>query len=130
MSPADRPEPVWIELVDLRAVHDEVVADTGGVQGVRDAGLLESALMRPRNAWSYGERDLRALAALYAEGVAKNHPFADGNKRAAFLSAVGFLELNGAAFDADQVEAAETTAALAASGIDAAAFAVWLRKKT
>jgi death-on-curing protein len=120
-------EPVWIDMGALRLVHDEVVAETGGVFGVRDAGLLESALMRPKNAWSYGERDLVALASLYAEGVAKNHPFADGNKRAAFLSAIGFLALNGLDLKAEQVDAAERMIALAGSGIDAAGYAAWLR---
>ena len=120
-------EPIWIDMPALRMVHDEVVHTTGGVQGVRDAGLLESALMRPRNAWSYGERDLHALAALYAEGVAKNHPFADGNKRAAFLAGAGFLALNGLPLEANDDEAADKMVALASSAIDDGVFAEWLR---
>jgi death-on-curing protein len=120
-------EPFWLDESALRLVHDEVVSGTGGVLGVRDAGLLESALMRPRNAFSYGERDVFVLAALYAEGVAKNHPFADGNKRAAFLAAVGFLEINGFVLMADQNDAAAHMIALAASQIDSAAFSAWLR---
>lgn len=123
----DEREPVWIDQQSLSLAHDEVVAETGGLLGVRDAGLLESALMRPRNAWSYGERDLFALAGLYAEGVAKNHPFLDGNKRAAFLAAAAFLELNGQVLIAEEADAAVQVLALAAGEIDGGAFAVWLK---
>ena len=127
MSRTKRREPVWIEEQALRIAHDESIAGHGGASGLRDAGLLESALTRARNAWAYGEDDLVALAALYAEGLAKNHPFVDGNKRAAFLAAIAFLQLNGMTFAAGEADAATQTLALAAGEIDAAAFADWLR---
>jgi len=120
-------EPVWIDRAALTLAHEESVAEHGGPSGVRDAGLLESALARPQNAWSYGERDLCELAALYAHGVAKNHPFVDGNKRTAFIVAIAFLELNGLAFTAGEADAAVQVIALAAGEIDAAEFAAWLR---
>lgn len=108
--------------------HDEALAAHGGASGVRDIGLLESALARPKNLFAYGEHDIAALAAAYAFGIVRNHPFVDGNKRTAFMTAVFFLELNGHRFMANEVEATLRTLALAASEIDEAEFAVWLRE--
>jgi death-on-curing protein len=121
-------EPIWLELQAVQVLHDEQLAEHGGSPGVRDAGLLESALARPRNAWSYGEQDLVALAALYAAGIMRNHPFVDGNKRAGFLAAYAFLDVNGLEIVADEVEVVVQCLALAASEIDNAAFAAWLRE--
>lgn len=108
--------------------HDEALAAHGGASGVRDMGLLESALARPRNQFAYGETDVAALAAAYAFGIVRNHPFVDGNKRTAFLTAVLFLERNGARFTASEVDSALKTLALAAEEIEEAQFAIWLRE--
>ena len=121
-------EPIWLELQAVQVLHDEQLAEHGGSPGVRDAGLLESALARPRNAWSYGQEDLVALAALYAAGIMRNHPFVDGNKRAGFLSAYAFLYVNGVEIVADEAEVVVQCLALAASEIDEAEFASWLRE--
>jgi death-on-curing protein len=121
-------EPVWLELQAVQVLHDEQLAEHGGSPGVRDAGLLESALARPRNAWSYGEQDLVARAALYAAGVMRDHPFVDGNKRAGFLAAYAFLDVNGLEIVADEVEVVVQCLALAASEIDDAQIAAWLRE--
>ncbi len=88
-------EPVWIDLDVVLAIHDEQLAEHGGQAGVRDRGLLESALARPRNQFSYGESFLPRLAASYAFGISRNHPFLDGNKRTSLVVAELFLDLNG-----------------------------------
>lgn len=90
-----RQEPIWVRRNVLEAVHEELIAEHGGLRGLRDEGLLESALARPRQQFHYGIDDLRGLAAAYAVGLARNHPFADGNKRIAFLAALIFLARNG-----------------------------------
>jgi death-on-curing protein len=90
-----RGEPVWVYRNVLEAVHGELIAEHGGLGGLRDGGLLESALARPRQAYHYGTDDLFELAAAYTMGLARNHPFADGNKRIAFLAAYIFLARNG-----------------------------------
>jgi death on curing protein len=87
-------EPVWLPVELVIAFHDEQLRIFGGPVGIRDRGLLESALARPASTWSFGETDLAALAAAYAVGIARNHPFVDGNKRAAFLVMIVFLGLN------------------------------------
>ena len=98
-------EPVWLTVELVIAIHDVQLRRFGGPQGVRDAGALESALGRARNRWAYEEGDLPMLAAAYAFGIARNHPFVDGNKRAALLSLVTFLGLNGIDFVAAEAEA-------------------------
>ncbi|MBL8551439.1 MAG: type II toxin-antitoxin system death-on-curing family toxin [Hyphomonadaceae bacterium] len=120
-------EPVWLDLEAILVLHDEQIAEHGGASGLRDRGLLESALARPRNAWSYVEGDLIALAAIYAGAIMRNHPFVDGNKRAGFLAAYAFLYVNGLELVADEGEVVVHCLALAASQIDEAAFATWLR---
>jgi len=95
MSVDQRVEPVWLDKVDAVAIHDRQLAEHGGGSGVRDAGLLDSALARPVNRWVYGNDDPAMLAAAYAFGVARNHPFVDGNKRTAWVLARLFLALNG-----------------------------------
>lgn len=120
-------EPVWLLKCVVEAMHDAQLAEHGGAAGVRDAGLLDSALARPVNAYAYGEIDVCALAAAYAFGIVRNHPFGDGNKRTAFLAAYVFLALNGFELTADQIAATTTVLALASGKMDQEGFAVWLR---
>lgn len=120
--------PFWVQRGVALIAHDEVLAAHGGASGVRDMGLLESALARPQNQFAYGEEDVVALAAAYAFGIIRNHPFIDGNERTAFMTAVLFLERNGYRFTAGEVDATLKTLALAASEIDEAEFADWLRE--
>jgi|SRR5690606_3982557 len=121
-------EPKWLGVEAVLVMHEEQLAEHGGAVGVRDLGLLDSALACPRNAWSYGESDLVALAALYAAGVMRNHPFVDGNKRTGFLAAYAFLYVNGLEIVADEAEVIVQCLSLAASEIDDAEFAAWLRE--
>ena len=124
-------EPRWISRRALERLHDESLKEYGGAEGLRDAGLLESALARPKNLHAYeDERDLFRLAAAYAFGRAKNHPFVDGNKRAAFVAAALFLSLNGISLEADQAEAALVTFDLAAGKLKEREFAEWLRRNS
>jgi len=117
----------WIDRQALVLLHDESLAEHGGSPGLRDEGLLESALARPKNLAAYGAPDLADLAAAYGVGLAKNHPFTDGNKRAAFLAVGLFLALNGHRLAATQLEATMTMLGVAAGDIDEAAFAAWIR---
>ncbi len=117
----------WISKRALLLLHDESLAQHGGASGIRDDGLLESALARPENLAAYGSPDLAELAALYAFGLAKNHPFIDGNKRSAFLAAGLFLALNGHRLVVAQAEATVMVLDLAAGEITEEAFANWLR---
>ncbi len=124
---ADRQEPVWLDADVAFAVHDRQLAEHGGSAGVRDAGALESALARPRNRWSYDEDDRCVLAAAYAFGVARNHPFVDGNKRTAWILARLFLQLNGIAIAFDAANAIDTVLALAAGELSEDELADWFR---
>lgn len=119
---------VWIEQSVILAVHDEQLVEHGGAAGVRDLSLLESALARPQQLAAYGEPDVVALAASYGFGLAKNHPFVDGNKRTAFVAVELCLILNGSELIANDVECTLTMLALAAGDLDEAAFAEWLRR--
>lgn len=119
----------WVDQRLLVLLHDESLAMHGGASGLRDGGLLESALSRPLNLAAYGEPDSAALAAAYASGLAQNHPFVDGNKRAAFLSVGLFLGLNGYRLTASQAEATVAVFGLASGDIDEATFAAWLRDR-
>jgi death-on-curing protein len=119
--------PIWVERTAVLLLHDESIAIHGGASGVRDMGLLESALARPQNLHAYGEGNAASLAAAYAFGIIKNHPFVDGNKRAGFLTAALFLEANGLRFVASEADAVVRTLALAAGEIGEAEFADWLR---
>lgn len=121
-------EPKWLDVEAVLVMHDEQLAEHGGASGLRDLGLLESALARPRNAWSYGQDDLVALGALYAAGVMRNHPFVDGNKRTGFVAAYAFLYINGIEIVAEEADVVVQCLALAAGEIDEAEFAAWLRK--
>jgi death-on-curing protein len=120
-------EPVWVESDLVKAIHDQQLRTFGGPAGIRDEGALESALGRPVNRWAYEEADLAALAAAYAFGIARNHPFVDGNKRAALLVLVTFLGLNGIDFVADEAEAVVMIRGLAAGEIDEAGLTRWIR---
>ena len=117
----------WLDRRALELLHDESIAEHGGAPGLRDEGLLESALARPLDLAAYGAPDHAALAAAYGVGLAKNHAFVDGNKRVAFLSVGLFLALNGYRLQATQAEATLTMLAVAAGSLDEAGFAAWLR---
>jgi death-on-curing protein len=121
---------VWIDAQVLLAVHDEQLAEHGGGSGVRDAGLLDSALARPVNLAAYGEPDFADLAASYGFGLAKNHPFVDGNKRTAFVAVELFLALNGYQLQANDMDCVMTMLALAAGELEEADFAAWLRQNS
>jgi death on curing protein len=118
----------WVDRQALTLLHDESLAEHGGASGLRDEGLLESALARPLNLAAYGQPDVHALAAAYGVGLAKNHPFVDGNKRAAFLAVGMFLALNGWRLTATQADATLTMLAVASGQMDETAFARWLRQ--
>ena len=117
----------WIDKRPLLILHDESLAEHGGTPGMRDEGLLDSALARPLNLVGYGQPDWADLAAAYGVGIAKNHPFVDGNKRAAFLSVGMFLRLNGQRLVASQADAALTMQRVAAGDLSETQFADWLR---
>ena len=119
--------PVWLLRETGLATHERLLADFGGAPDVRDSGLLDSALARPENLLAYGRPTNFALAAAYAFGVVKNHPFVDGNKRTGFTIAIVFLELNGESFRASEVDATIQTLALAAGELDEAGYADWLK---
>ena len=118
----------WVERRAIELLHDESIAEHGGASGIRDAGLLESALARAPNLAAYGQPDHADLAAAYAIGLSQNHPFVDGNKRAAFLAAGMFLALNGYRFVASQAEATLTMLGVAGGTIEEHALATWLRE--
>ena len=120
-------EPEWLGTDIVLDIHAEQLAIFGGGDGMRDLGLLESALARPLNKFAYGETDLAALAAAYAFGIARNHPFVDGNKRAAFGSMIVFLGLNGIDLDVAPENATAIILEVAAGEIDEDGLARWLR---
>lgn len=122
--------PRWISQSAVLALQEWLLALHGGASGVRDAGLLESALASPRNRFEYGESDLCALAAAYAFALTRNHPFVDGNKRIAFAVAGLFLEHNGVPVHASEAETVHAMRALAAGRLTEVEFAAWLRKDT
>ena len=118
----------WLDKQALLLLHGESLAEHGGATGMRDEGLLDSALARAKNLMAYGDPDVADLAAAYGSGISQNHPFVDGNKRAAFLSVGLFLALNGYSLVATQAEATIAVLALAAGELDEAEFAGWLRQ--
>ena len=120
-------EPVWLTAELVIAIHDEQLREFGGPPGIRDRGTLESALGRPQNKWSYGETDLAALAAAYAFGITRNHPFVDGNKRASLLSIITFLGLNDVDFLADEAATVVIIQDLAVGEIDEDGLTRWIR---
>lgn len=120
-------DPVWVSVELAIDIHSEQLAIFGGPAGIRDRGLLESALTRAPNKYAYGEDDLAALAASYAFGVARNHPFVDGNKRAAFACMLVFLGLNGIDFLVPEPDATAAILALAAGEVDEEGLTRWIR---
>lgn len=120
-------EPVWLTTEIMLDIHAEQLAIFGGPEGVRHIGTLESALDRPRNKFAYGETDLAALAAAYGFGVARNHPFVDGNKRAAFAAIIVFLGLNDVEFLVPEAHATVIILDLAAGEVSEESLARWIR---
>jgi death-on-curing protein len=120
--------PLWIDERDALALHERLLSLHGGAEGLRDAGLLQSALARPRHLDAYGKApDIVDLAAAYTAGILRNHPFVDGNKRTGFVIGILFLELNGYRFTASEEDATQAVLALAAGRLDEAAYASFLR---
>jgi death-on-curing protein len=120
-------EPVLVARQTLDSMHAALLAEHGGAPGLRDEGLLESALARPKQMFAYVECDLPQLAAAYTTGIVRNHPFVDGNKRTGFMAAYVFLGRNGLTLTASQAEAAQAVLELAAGTIDQDGFAAFLR---
>ncbi|MBS0529413.1 MAG: type II toxin-antitoxin system death-on-curing family toxin [Proteobacteria bacterium] len=120
-------EPVWLTREIVIAIHDEQLAIHGGAAGLRDEGMLESALQRPRNKWSYESGELPELAAAYAFGVARNHPFVDGNKRTSLLALYTFLGINGLDFIVPEADAAAIILSLAAGEVSEESLTRWIR---
>jgi death-on-curing protein len=122
--------PVWVLDAVVLAIHERQLAEHGGAAGTRDIGLLESALARPKQLHAYGgaRASLSRLAAAYASGIVRNHPFVDGNKRTAFVTCLLFLHLNGVARDVSQQEKYRSFMALAAGDLDETAFAGWIEQ--
>ena len=118
----------WVDRRALVLLHEDSLAEHGGARGLRDEGLLDSALARHLNLGAYGQPDVAELAASYGVGLAKNHPVVDGNKRAAFLAVGLFLGLNGQRLVVDQVDATFTILAVAAGTLDETQFAAWIRQ--
>jgi death-on-curing protein len=122
--------PVWVLRETVLTLHEQSLAEFGGPAGIRDEGLLDSALGKPENLFACGKPTIFDLAASYGFGLVKNHPFIDGNKRAGFVTAITFLELNGYRFQATEAEAAVRTLALAAGEMTEAEFSAWLKKNS
>ena len=124
-------EPIWLDSQDLYVLHNQLLARFGGLEGIRDEGLLESALYRPVQKFQYEPNStLPELAASYSYGIARNHPFFDGNKRSALLAAIVFLEINGMKFHATEEEAVLETLALASGERTEEEYAFWLTKNS
>jgi death-on-curing protein len=120
-------EPEWVTMPIVLAIHDEQLAIHGGSPGLRDIALLESALGRPRNKWAYENAELPELAAAYGYGIARNHPFVDGNKRTALLAIYTFLGVNGVDFIVPEADAAAMILSLAAGKVSEESLARWIR---
>lgn len=120
-------EPFWLTRQIIIAIHDEQLAIHGGASGLRDEGMLESALDRPKNKWSHENAELAELAAAYAFAIARNHPFIDGNKRSSLLALYTFLGVNGIDFDVPEAEAAAIILALAADEVSEDGLTRWIR---
>ena len=122
-------EPIWIDGIALRLLHEETLAEFGGLSGIRDEGLFLSALARPRNLFVYEEvTDISRLAAAYAYGLTRNHPFSDGNKRAAFLAIGMFLAINGFLLEVEPTQAVNTMLALAAGDLSELELTSWIEQ--
>ena len=123
-------EPVWIGKEFTLAIHEEMLVEFGGSAGIRDEGLLESALGKPKNLFVYGSPTLFDLAASYAFGLVRNHPFIDGNKRIGFMVAYTFLTRNGLLFTASEADAAAAVLSVAAGEMKEGEFSLWLEKNS
>ncbi len=123
-------EPIWVEATVVLAIHDRLLAEHGGPSGVRDWGLLESALARPRHLWAYEQPDIATLAAAYIAGIVRNHPFVDGNKRTGFMTGYVFLARNDLQLIASEFEATRYVFALAGGEMQEETVADWLRQNT
>ncbi len=119
-------EPVWVTRAVILAIQEELLGRFGGLAGIRDDGLLDSALARPQQLFCYENPSLFECAAIYTAGIVKNHPFLDGNKRAGFMAAYTFLGANGYSVEAPEEEVVLQTLALAAGEIDEKDYALWL----
>ena len=126
---AKRPaEPHWLSRIVVDAIHDDQLREHGGLPGIRDENVLESALARPKQKWHYANKaDVATLAAAYAFGLVRNHPYRDGNKRIGFLALVTFLELNGHELDATDAEVIAEILALADGRVSEDELANWIR---
>ena len=123
-------EPRWLPRLVIDAIHHDMLTTHGGLPGLRDESLLESALARPKQILAYSaEADIATLAAAYAYGLARNHPFNDGNKRVAFMAMAVFAELNGLEFDAPEAEVVDVMLSLAAGDLEEVQLADWLRAR-
>lgn len=120
-------EPFWLTSHMIVAIHDEQLAIHGGAGGMRDEGMLESALDRPKNRWAHEQAELAELAAAYAFGIARNHPFVDGNKRTSLLALYTFLGVNGIDFEVPEAEAAAMILSLAAGEVSEESLTRWIR---
>lgn len=120
-------KPIWVLRETVLTLHEQSLAEFGGAAGIRDEGLLDSALSKPENLLAYGKPTIFDLAASYGFGLVRNHPFIDGNKRVGFIVAVVFLELNGYRVQASEADAAVQTLALAAGELFEAEYAAWLK---
>jgi death-on-curing protein len=129
MTGSPRVEPIWLDAHDANSIHDRQLSEHGGGTGLRDTGMLESALSRPVNQWHYGENDPAALAAAYAFGVARNHPFVDGNKRTAWVLARLFLAINGHRLAFSPSDAIAMVLALAAGEMAQEQVTDWFRER-
>lgn len=122
-------EPIWQSREVIAVLHAELIREHGGTLGVRDEGMIQSALARPQNKWAYGETDLAALAGAYCFGLAKNHGFIDGNKRVALMAAYVFLYINGIDLDAPEAEAYVEINELAAGARTEDDLVTWIRAR-
>lgn len=123
-------EPIWLAREDCLAIHEMMLAQHGGLAGVRDEGLLDSAISKPQHLFAYSSPTLAEMAASYAAGIILNHPFLDGNKRTGFMLAAIFLEINGMEFTATEESVIDTTLALASGKLKQAGYAEWLGKNS
>lgn len=119
--------PVWVLKNLVLSLHEQLLAEHGGASGIRDERLLDSALARPQNIYSYGKTDLFTLAGAYINGILRNHPFIDGNKRTALMTGYVFLSRNGKELIADEAEATQIMLALAGSMVSEEDFTLWLK---
>jgi death on curing protein len=119
-------EPRWLDPRAVQDIHEQQIEEHGGIHGIRDSALFESALARPQNLFAYGSPTIVEMAASLAVGIIKNHPFLDGNKRTGFVAAVLFMERNGFAFMAKEADATAATLAVASSQMSEEQFARWL----